>query len=72
VPGPWRSRLPVRWAQRLYAAVSVSPLLAGVALARSRDPGGQLVGLALLAGPLSLPLATAISLPLRVTRASSS
>ena len=48
---------------------AIGALVVGVALARSRDLGGRLVGLALLAGPLSLPVATAISLPLHVDAA---
>jgi len=49
-----------------FLAAVIGALVVGVSLARSRDLGARLVGLALLAGPLSLPLAPAISLPLHV------
>jgi len=49
-----------------FLAAAIGALVVGVALARLRDLGGRLVGLALLAGPLSLPLAAAISLPFHV------
>jgi len=49
-----------------FLAAAIGALVVGLALARSSDSGGRLVGLALLAGPLSLPVATAISLSLHV------
>jgi hypothetical protein len=47
-------------------ATIVGSLVCGASLARSPSVGPRIVGLALLAGPLSLPLAAAISLPLHV------
>jgi hypothetical protein len=49
-----------------FLAAVVGALVVGVTLARARDVGARLVGLALLACPLSLPLAAAISLPFHV------
>jgi len=49
-----------------FLAAVIGGLVVGVALARSSDLAARLVGLALLAGPLSLPLASVISLPFHV------
>jgi len=49
-----------------FLAGAIGAPVVGVALARSSDLGTRLVGRALLAGPLSLPAAAAISLPFRV------
>lgn len=49
-----------------FVAAVIAGLFVGVSLARSSDLGARLAGLALLAGPLSLPLASAISLPFHV------
>lgn len=47
-------------------AIIIGSLLCGASLARSPRPGPRGVGFLLLAGPLSLPLAAAISVPLHV------
>ena len=49
-----------------FLAAVIGGLVVGVALARSSDLVARLVGLALLAGPLSLPIASALSVPLHV------
>lgn len=47
-------------------ATATGSLICGISLARSPSLGPRIVGFALVAGPLSLPLAAAISLPLHV------